>query len=75
MSRLPEGIRRLCIVVGAVLVVVMLFVMGRTLDDYLEMRRDHLAFTAAVLFGFYLSPFIVCRIAFWIKDGFSKGEA
>ncbi|MGA9660757.1 MAG: hypothetical protein WBQ92_03640 [Pseudomonas alloputida] len=75
MSRLPEGIRRLCVVVGAVLVLVMLFTMGYTLRDWLEMPLDHIAFSAAILIGFYLAPFIVCRVAFWIKDGFAKSGA
>ncbi|WP_139139761.1 hypothetical protein [Pseudomonas sp. NBRC 111139] len=75
MSRLPEGIRRVCIVTGTVLVLVMLFTMRYTLRDWLEMPWDQAAFTAAILIGFFLCPFIVCRVAFWIKDGFAKSGA
>ncbi len=51
---------------------VMLFAMRYTLRDWLEMPWDRAALTAATLIGFFLSPFIVCRVAFWIKDGFAK---
>jgi hypothetical protein len=75
MSRLPEGIRRLCVVVGLGLVAVWLFVIGKTPLQWLDMPMDHLAFTALGSMAAYLSPFVVCRVAFWVKDGFTKGAA
>ncbi|UDU80134.1 hypothetical protein [Pseudomonas sp. HN2-3] len=75
MSRLPEGVRRLCVVVGVVFVVAMLITSGNTLRDWLALPVDRLAFSAVIFVGFYLSPFIVCRVAFWIKDGFTKSGA
>ncbi|WP_442109168.1 hypothetical protein [Pseudomonas sp. NUPR-001] len=72
MFSLPEGIRRVCIVVGLIAVIGWLFFIGKTPLQWLDMRLDHLAYTAAISLAAYLSPFIVCRIVIWVKDGFTK---
>lgn len=72
MSRLPEGIRRLCVVIGLGLVIAWLFVIGETPLQWLDMRMDHLAYTVLFSIAAYLSPFFVCRVVLWIKDGFAK---
>lgn len=72
MARLPEGIRRMCVVAGFALVIMWLFLIGKTPLQWMDMPVDHLAYTAAGSVAAYLVPFIVFRVFFWIKDGFNK---
>lgn len=72
MSRFSEGLRRTCVVVGGVIVLLLLIAMGLTPLQWLELPAKHIAFLSAYLIAGFASPFVICRIALWIKDGFAK---
>lgn len=74
MARLSEGIRRVSVVAGFVLVFMWLLIIGKTPLQWLHMPIDHVAFMAAGSIAAYLIPFIFFRVFFWVKDGFSKSS-
>ncbi|MEF0146526.1 hypothetical protein [Pseudomonas guariconensis] len=72
MIRLPEGIRRICVVVGVCLVLASLWGWGEERSGWMSLSASHVVFRLAFLAFAYFSPFLVCMIIFWIKAGFEK---
>lgn len=72
MARLSEGIRRVSVVAGFVLVIMWLLLIGKTPLQWLDMPIDHLGFMVAGSIAAYLIPFVFFKVLFWVKDGFSK---
>lgn len=72
MARLPEGIRRVCIVAGVVLNIVFLVMSDFDLDEWMGRTPSVLAVRFAFLAFLFLVPFLACLVFYWVKDGFTK---
>lgn len=74
MRPLPEGLRRICVVLGMSLSIgwVLLLAIGTRFFT----REWPIAFvvTIAVTPFLYVAPFLLSHIACWVKEGFSEGR-
>ncbi|MFV3291246.1 hypothetical protein ACNFBR_21210 [Pseudomonas sp. NY11955] len=75
MIRLPEGIRRVCVVAGILINVVLIVQGGQTLSEWMELPPSQLAFRLGAMVVIFFLPFIACMIFYWIKAGFAKDSA
>ncbi|RMW07773.1 hypothetical protein ALP03_200271 [Pseudomonas amygdali pv. tabaci] len=70
MNRLPEGMRRLCSVIGALLAVWWLIAIGFLSRGFTEVQPQGWALLAAGLVVAYHLPGMIYRIYGWVRDGF-----
>lgn len=75
MIRLPEGIRRICVVVGILTNVVLIVLGGQTLPEWMELPLSQLAFRLGAMVVIFSAPFFICMVFYWIKAGFAKDSA
>lgn len=70
MNRLPEGMRRLCAVIGVFLAVWWLVAIGFLSKGFTEVKPQGWALLAVGLVVAYLLPSLIYRIYRWVRDGF-----
>lgn len=74
MSRLPEGVRRICVVLSILLAVGWVLMVAIASDGFKRLGENAFPIIGLVAVSLYLSPYIIARIAYWIKDGFQVGK-
>ncbi len=72
MNRLPEGVRRLCTVIGVLLAVWWLVAIGFLSKGFTEVKPQGWALLAVGLMVAYLLPALIYRIYRWVSDGFKS---
>lgn len=75
MVRLPEGIRRICVVVGILINVMLIVQGGDSLTEWMELPPSQLAFRLGAMVVIFSVPFLICMVFYWIKAGFAKDSA
>lgn len=74
MNRLPEGIRRICVVLSITLSVGWLAMVALAWDFFKHADGKVLLIIGLIAVSLYLGPYIIARVAYWIKDGFQVGK-
>lgn len=70
MNRLPEGMRRLCAVIGVFLAVWWLVAICFLSNGFAEVKPQGWVLLAVGLVVAYLLPSLIYRIYRWVRDGF-----
>lgn len=71
MKRLPEGMRRLCAVIGVLCVTGWIATIGFLSDGFTHVAPMGWVFVGLVAFLAYVLPALIFRIYRWVKDGFA----
>lgn len=69
-TALPEGMRRLCRVLGALFTVIPIIGLAEELDSYA--RLDVITMWAASIPVVFFLPSVAAKAWFWIREGFRK---
>lgn len=67
-TSLPEGMRRLCRVLGALLAVIPIIGLGEELDGYAQW--DAITAWAVSIPVLFFLPTVAAKAWFWIREGF-----
>lgn len=75
MKRLPEGVRRVCIILGIVVAACWVLWVAIESDGFRRLNPGGWVTLSAVSILVYLIPAILYRIYAWVRDGFAIDKA
>lgn len=71
MRKLPEGLRRICVVVGASLSIGWVGLLAFGTHFFTREWPMAFIFTVVVAPFLYFAPFLLSHVACWVKEGFA----
>lgn len=71
MKRLPEGVRRVCLILGVVLAACWLLWIAIETKGFVYINSTGWAVLPVVTIVVYLIPSTLYRVYAWVKDGFA----
>lgn len=74
MARLPEGVRRICVVLSITLSVGWLVMVALAWDFFMRADGKVFPIIGLIAVSLYFGPYVLARVAYWIKDGFQEGK-
>ena len=72
MKRIPEGARRVCVVLGTMFVLVWLTWATVESDGFSQMESKGWGMLVVVSCVAYFAPFLIYRVIAWVREGFSS---
>ncbi len=70
MKRLPEGVRRICVVIGLILAASCFLFFAIASDGFHKFPMEAWATLGVFMLMLYLLPSLTYRVFRWIKEGF-----
>ncbi|MBF3053122.1 hypothetical protein ACNFIA_16900 [Pseudomonas sp. NY15437] len=75
MKRLPEGVRRVCIILGIVVAACWVLWVAIETDGFVRIKSGGWVIVAAIALVTYFVPSTLYRIYTWVRDGFAIDKA
>ena len=71
MKRVPEGPRRVCVVLGGLLAFAWLVWVAAETEGFSHVQAKGWALLVIVSLAAFFAPFLVYRVIAWVREGFS----